>query len=332
MLSKRMASLMVGGALTAALIMAVGHALDKAGSWYMKAAFVIAMACVAIGEYLAWHNSATAYHERRAGSFGLWALLGIVLSGGVFYTNFSSTAGNNDLKAGIQKTAFTSYVDLDKTEKELTAEVDRIEQRLKMAPQRTPDAAQAAIQRFEADRFWKSTNGCKETKGPQTREFCSQYASAVADKSMGTEALTLREELKLKTAELKQVRADRSKAPAAVSDDQAHVSAIARIMHVSTETARTGDGMVIPIMTQAMLLLGGILTANEAFRGKERLPWIDRAKWARRRNYLMALFGLNHPEMSAPRTEADTSPIDTFHAAYRRHTARLGVEPVRIAA
>jgi len=325
MIVKRMTQLMVIGALFGAIIFAVDHAMDKGVAWYAKVALVAVMICVAIGEYLAWHNAATNYHERNAGSMALWGLLGAALTVGVFYTNFASTAANNDNKAGVQKTAFVTYDDLGKSEIEATKKVSRLEERVKMAPTRTPDAARAAIERAKADRFWKSTNGCTVTKGPQTRAFCDAYASAVADESMATTALTDREELKLAQAELKAIRDQRAAAPAVVSDDQAHIPILANFLHVDQRSARTIDGMVIPIMTQAMLLLGGILTANEAFRGKERLPWVDRAKWARRRRAIAGMFTDRRPDDEPTITKPEPMTIPQAPIQPREITRSVGI-------
>lgn len=99
-----------------------------------------------------------------------------------------------------------SYEDGRRRVSEIERDVARLQERLRMAPQRTAEAAQAAVDRAKADRFWKMTDGCKATKGPQTRAFCDQYASAVADVSMATERLTLQEDLKVKQTELDEAR------------------------------------------------------------------------------------------------------------------------------
>lgn len=278
LLTHRLARFMVFGALAAAIIMAVRHGAEKGSSWDLKIALILGLVCVAVGEFLSWHNAATAYFERRAGSLMLWSILGATLSAGTIYTNFSTTAGNNDVKAGIQKTAFVSYEDTDKTERELTERKAQLQQELKLAPTRTAEAARAAQDNAKAHRFWKLTNGCKETKGQQTRDFCSSYASAVADESNAGRALTNKEELAAVTAQLADVRKARAAAPAAISDDQANITMLSRVASMDKATARTVDAMVAPWLVQAMLVFGGILLAAETFRGKTLPPWIN---WAR---------------------------------------------------
>lgn len=274
---------MVIGALIAALILAIAHGASKGTEWYLKLAFIIGLACVAIGEFQSWHNAATAWHERRLGSLSLWALLGVILSAGTLYTNFSSSAGVNDTKAGVIKSAMVVQTDTASTEAELTKKNNDLLQRIEMAPKRGPEAAQAAINRAKADRFWNVTSGCTETKGPQTRAFCDAYASAVADLEGGKNLKVWRAEQEQIAAELKEVRSARAAAgPAIVSDDQAAVVTLAAVANMSVKAARQADSMVLPVLVQAMLLFGGILLANEHFRGRPRLPWVDLAKWRRR--------------------------------------------------
>lgn len=135
----------------------------------------------------------------------------------------------------------TSYEDGRRRVSEIERDVSRLQERLRMAPQRTAEAAQAAVDRAKADRFWKMTDGCKATKGPQTRTFCDGYASAVADVSMATERLTIQEELKIKQAELdearKVARASGSDGQSAVAAQQA--IALASIVTLSEEPGKS---------------------------------------------------------------------------------------------
>lgn len=274
-LSNRLAGLMVFGALTAALILAVAHGAEKGSTWYLKSALIIGLVCVAIGEFLSWHNAATAWHERRAGSMFLWSILGGLLSVGTLYTNFSSAASNNDGVAVLQRTAFVKRTNV---EEELTAAKrarDDLQKRLELTPIRTAEQAQAYIENAMAHKFWKSTSECRETKGPQTRQFCSDYASAVADKAGATAAITMREELKVAIAAVKRYEANQDSGSAVVSDEAPNVGLIKAGLNVSSVQARHVDAMVLPFLVQAMLLFGGILLANEHFRGKTPRPWIN---------------------------------------------------------
>ena len=284
-LSNRLAGLMVFGALTAALILAVAHGAEKGGTWYLKAALIIGLVCVAIGEFLSWHNAATAWHERRAGSMFLWGILGGLLSMGTVYTNFSSAASNNDGNAIVQRTAFHKSTDARKGLAMAQKEVDRLEEAMRMIPQRTAEQAQTAIENAMSHKFWKATEGCKETKGPQTRSFCDAFRAAEADKAGATAAITTKEELKLAKAELATAKAAAGATKTQVSDDAPQIGFIKASFAIDDSSARQVDAMVLPFLVQAMLLFGGILLANEHFRGKTPRPWINwntvRSVWAK---------------------------------------------------
>ncbi len=273
--TKHLARFMVAGALAAALILAVAHGAEKGSAWYLKLALIIGLVCVAIGEFLSWHNAATAWHERRAGSLVLWGVLGGILSAGTLYTNFSSAASNNDSNAVVQQTAFVSRTNVVDELKAAKAERSRLEEELRMKPTRTPEAAQAAIDNAKAHRFWGVTKECTETKGPQTRGFCDAYASAVAEKSMGTNAIAVAEELKAVKARIAKYEADVTAGKAVVSADAPQIGIIKTRFETDDSTARQIDAMVLPMLVQAMLLFGGILLANEAFRGRAPRPWIN---------------------------------------------------------
>lgn len=119
-----------------------------------------------------------------------------------FLSHTGFTASNRDAtiaQAKLHQTVSAHNIgDVDM----LSKNVDRLEARLRMVPIRNADQAQAAIDNAMAHRFWATTDGCKRTTGPQTRQFCSDYASAVADKAGAVEAQTTREELKQAKAEL----------------------------------------------------------------------------------------------------------------------------------
>lgn len=288
LLTKRLANLMVGGALLSALILAVAHGAEKGSTWYLKSALIIGLVCVAIGEFLAWHNAATSWHERRAGSMALWAVLGTTLSLGTLYTNFASSASNNDGKAVIQKTAFTKRGNVEEELKAAKADRDRIAARLKWMDSavngravRTADAAQADIVNAEAHRFFKLTNSCTETKGPQTRSFCDGYAGFKAELALAGEKMTLTEELKAARDTVKDYETKMADGQAVVSDDAPQLGFIKASLNTTDIGARQIDAMILPILVQAMLLFGGILLANEAFRGKTPKPWFS-WEWARR--------------------------------------------------
>lgn len=317
-LSRLLARLMVGGALIAALILAVAHGFDKGAAWHIRIALVIGLACVAVGEFLSWHNAATSWHERRLGSVLLWGMLGGLLSAGTLYTNFSTTAGNNDAKAGVHKTAYVVTTNAAQTGRELEAKVNRLAERMRMKPQRDPVAAAQAQTAAKGDPRWKLTAGCTDIKGPNTRVWCGEYASAIADEKLGTELIATAADLEVAERELKTLRAEQASRPATVSDDQASVHAVAAFLHVDARTARQADGMVLPLLVQAMLLLGGICLANEAYRQHQRRAWLDWPKWSARWRRMKAAVEGRAVELPQPASAR-------FHEIYGAACRQAGV-------
>jgi hypothetical protein len=286
-ISKRLTVAMIGGALFAALVLAGMHGVEKASNGWLAIPFVVALCCVAIGEVLAWHNAACGWHERRLGSMTLWGTLGALLTCGVLYTNYSVGAGNNDGKHAVQLTALTTQGDVGKSIKEAEAAVARLEKSLEMKPKRTPEAARVDQDNAKAHRFWQVTEGCKKTMGPQTRAFCSDYASAVSDESMATAALQTAEELKVEKRKLDDLRSQRAEKRVVASEDQPQILLMANFIPAETpakalHVARQLDAMVLSFLVQVMLCIGGVCLANEVYRHRKRLPWVDVDKWLQR--------------------------------------------------
>lgn len=283
----RMAKIMVAGAVFAAGIYAIDLGIARAASWWLVPAIVVGLLCVVIGEILSWHNAAMAWHERRAGSMALWGILALVCSVGTLYTNFSTSALNQDEKSAVQLTSFTAFDDMAKTERELTRKIDAIDEKLRLSPVETADAYSAKIENFKAHKFFKSTDGCKTTKGPQTRQFCSDYASAIAGKSNAGETMVLREDRKTAESELVKVRGERKTTKAVVSDDTPAIRLIGDMIG-DKSAARQLDSMTFPLLVQAIMLFGGILLANEHARNMVKKPWIDWHRLAYRINWVLA--------------------------------------------
>jgi hypothetical protein len=274
--------LMILGALGVAVLLAWKHGMDKGLGTEMKIAYVVGLVVVAITEYIAWHNAACNWFERRAGSVLLWGMVGIGLTAGTLYTNFSSGAGNNDSRAGVQLSALTHQKDLASSISTTEREIARLEDRVKLAPVRTPEAARAAQEQAKAHRFWGMTKGCTETKGPQTRAHCDAFASAVADESMATQALVDRQELAAAKKELDALYNERKTTKVVVGQDQPQIVLLTHVANVDLDTARQADAMALPLLMQIVILFGGLATAAEAYRHQTRRPWVDVGKWVSR--------------------------------------------------
>lgn len=279
----RMTRVLVFGAVFAAMILAVRHGLEKGADAWSTTALVIALGLVAVAEFLSWHNAACSFFERRLGGVVLWGTLGCFLTMGVVWTNFSSAASNNDSRAGIQKAAFVQQIDVGDAITEKSAEVKRLQDRVRMKPTRTPEGARQAQDNAKAHRYWKSTDGCTNTLGPATRKFCDEYRSAVADESLATAILLDEEALKVAMRDLTALRDQRShQGKAVMGEDQPALRWVANYAGVSLGDVRLMDSVVLTWMIQAMVLFGGLAIAREAYLHQPRVTWVDWPKWGRR--------------------------------------------------
>lgn len=258
--------LMVGGSLFAAVIMAVHYGWSKGSDTALSIAFVVALVVVAFGEVLSWHSVAASWYERRAGACIFWAILGISLSLGTLYTNFSTAAGSGEKTAIVKTADFNQY---DAVKSDLAsdrAKLARLEGRLswmtgtavKGKPVGTIEGADAKVTEAKAHKWWKTTEGCTATKGPQTREFCANYAAAVDELALAREKKTIEAEIPAIKARIAQ-NSGKAVEHVAISDDAANITAVAAWLRIDTKTARQADSMLLGFLVQAMMLLGGVL-------------------------------------------------------------------------
>lgn len=268
------AKLIVGGAVFAAAILAVDLGVSRAPYALLVPAYIIGLLAVVGAEILAWHNAAGSWFERRIGSVVAWGLLGVICSAGTLYTNFSTAASSQEATGAIKMASFNTYADIGNTEKELKAKLDKLNEQLRLAPVETAEAYDAKIENAKAHKFWKATDGCKETKGPQTRAFCSDYSTAVANKANATSSLTWVEEHKATEEKLAEVRKERKTAKAEVSNVNPAIKLLQDVaFHGDEGMAKQADSMSFPLLVQAIMILGGICLAAETYRFRERKPW-----------------------------------------------------------
>lgn len=196
---------------------------------------------------------------------------------------WSGAASQNEAnKTNLHKAAYSTQADTRAAVKRAEAEVDRLEKRLTMQPVRTAEAAQAAIDNAMAHKFWKTTDGCKATKGPQTRAFCSDYASAIADKAGATDAMQVKEELKAAKDDLAKARAEAAAAPAQFSEARSDLSLLKRVSNMSDEDAEMFSGAFGILLISVLLSFATMLREMEHLRAtQKRVPLFRvRAWWA----------------------------------------------------
>lgn len=186
-------------------------------------------------------------------------------------------------KSNIHKAAFVEQVDTRAAVKRAETEVNRLEKRLALQPVRTAEAAQAAIDNAKSHKFWKVTGECTATKGPQTRQFCSDYASAVADKAGATEAMQVKEELSSAKADLTKARMQASSAPAEFTEAHNDLVILTKFAGLNEDDARVLNALGSIIAISIFLSIATALRELERLRATEkRVPMFPlRAIWAR---------------------------------------------------
>lgn len=319
-LTLRMAKLMVAGAVFAAAIYAIDLGVSRAAHWYLIPAFVVGLLCVVVGEILSWHNAAMAWHERRAGSMLLWGVLAVFCSAGTLYTNFSTSAANQDEKSSIQLSAFDASNDVRKSEEEATFALKAaMDARSKLTPTRSAAEARAAIDSAQAHKWWAYTEGCAKPKGKESRAWCDAYRSAQADLSLWDDIS--REDARIANLKGKvdEARSQRKAVRAAVSDDTPGVTLIANITGDKT-MARQLDSMTLPLLVQAIMLFGGVLLANETARTISKRPWINWRRVGYRINWVLAALSFRPLPVW---NEGSTSITFTDDQRINRAAARL---------
>lgn len=275
-----------------ALITAIGFALDLAWHRFSGLMFLICalgLTTVAIAEVLFWHQSASAWHERRPVAAMLAACVALACSAGTLYTNYSTSAIGQDTKSAEKLTAFNKSDDLDKAIHERQERIAQLDKQLQAGPARTADAAQADIDKAMAHKWWAATSQCTITKGPQTRDFCAAYQAAVADKSNASAGVQAKAERTNLANELTELRTKRGSTEQVASKDNPAIAMLIA-MGLSDEHAHVADSMVLPGVIQIIMALGGILLANEHARGREPKPWLPRwfSDWAKSKAYVAA--------------------------------------------
>lgn len=206
--------------LTAAAITAqFGWHLGKGLLEQISLATLLAICTVIVGYALTFAFQAYSRGMREVGHaavalFAIGVTVEFLSHTGFTASNRETTIAQSRLHNTLASQNFGEVDQLSKT-------VNRLEERLRMVPVRNAQQAQAFIDNAKSHRFWNLTDGCTRTTGPQTRDYCSAYASAIADKAGATEAMVMREELKTARAELAKARA----ASAASNTDPASAAA-----------------------------------------------------------------------------------------------------------
>lgn len=238
------------------------------------ATFAVALGVAALlYEMNAAKSALQAFWSGRPGGMLGWS---IIWAAAFAYSamQWTSAASQNEAdKTNIHKVAHYTSVNTAKELERTRAEVERLEARLRMQPSRNTDQAQAAIDLAMAHKFWKATDNCRSTKGPQTRAFCSDYASAVADKAGATEALTIKEELKAARSELEKAKVSDASAPKQFAESRSDLGLLKRVSNMSDADAELFSGAFAILVISVFLSGATMLREMEHLRAdRKRVP------------------------------------------------------------
>lgn len=216
---------------------------------------------------------------RAIGTIG-WSFVWLVAFAYSMNQWIGAASETEGAKSNVHKAAYHATADIRDELTSAKAEVTRLEQRLRMAPTRNAEQAQAAIDNAMAHKFWKTTDGCKATKGPQTREFCSAYASAVADKAGATEMLTVAEEMKQAKARLAKAQAVASSTKTEVSESRNDLVILTKYAGMAEDDARTLNALGSIIAISIFLSIATALRELEHLRATQRrVPMFPIRQW-----------------------------------------------------
>lgn len=245
---------------------------------------VVFAVCLGVAALL-YEMNATTYALRSfwngkfVGTLG-WSFIWVVAFAYSMNQWIGAASENEGAKSNTHKAAYVTFADTRDELKSAKAEVDRLEQRLTLKPIRNADQAQAAIDNAKAHKFWKVTSECKETKGPQTRQFCSDYASAVADKAGSTEMLTVAEEMKQAKARYAKAQSTAGSTKAEVSEGRNDLLILTKYAGMNEEDARTFNALGSIIAISIFLSLATALRELEHLRAtRKRVPMFPIRQW-----------------------------------------------------
>jgi len=189
----------VATGLAAAITSMFGWELGENLIAQIAMAGLLALCTFIVGYSLvfAWHAYKRGLHSVGHAAVALFIIAVTV----EFLSHTGFTAANRD--ATVQQASFqaTAYDDTRANVKDAEARLQRLrDERNVMKPVNPPASAKAVIASAEAHKFWGTTEGCKTTKGPKTREFCDRYNSAIADLALWDQIAA--QETKITAAEL----------------------------------------------------------------------------------------------------------------------------------
>ena len=224
-------------------------------------------------------------HFWRGSLFGMlgWAAVWCVAFAYSLNQWVGAASESEGAKSNTHKAAYTRTVD---TRDALTAsklEYDRLQRRMSWfdtaingQPVRSIVAAEASINNAKAHKFWKTTDECKETKGPQTRQFCAEYTAFLAEKSLATEKELVSAELLGAKVAYDKAKAGAAAAPTETSEARNDLIILTRYGGMTENDARVANALGSIIAISIFLSLATMLREWEHLRASgARTPFVN---------------------------------------------------------
>jgi hypothetical protein len=143
-------------------------------------------------------------------------------------------------------------------------------------PMRSIAAATADIQNARAHKFWKSTAECSETKGPQTREFCSKVAAWKGEVAAAGEAETLKAEIPALRKAYEAAQSTASVTKTEVSESRNDLVILTKYAGMKEDDARIFNAIGSIMVISIFLSIATMLRELEELRHQRpRKPFID---------------------------------------------------------
>lgn len=205
-----------------------------------------------------------AWWKGRAGS--------MLASGAIWFcafafsiNNWIGAASENQVeRSNLHKTALmeTQAVTAAVAESEDTLARLKDERNL-MKPTTSVAAARATVQTSEAHRFWKVTEGCTATKGPQTRAFCAAYATAVADVALWDQIAKQAVAIGDAEARLAEARSKQAATRIETSAVRGDNVLLVRYGGLAEADAETLQGLIAVVVVSILLSFGSMRSEHE---------------------------------------------------------------------
>jgi hypothetical protein len=213
-----------------------------------------------------------------------WSLVWVVAFAYSMNQWLGAASENEGAKSNVHKAAYTQTLDvrasLGTAESDYKTATSRLailqSTKFNDQPMRSAAAAQADIDNAKAHKFWKSTAECTETKGPQTREFCSKFAAWRGEIAASNEVATLKAEIVPLKQRYDAAQSAASQTKTEVSETRNDHLILTKYAGMKEDDARMFNAVGSIMVISIFLSIATMLREMEHLRQtRTRTPFID---------------------------------------------------------